>query len=917
MNNIPNHSSMQIITLDFETYYDQGYSLSKMTTEEYIRDDRFEVIGVSVKLNGDKTEWFSGTKEETGKWLQQFPWGESMLIAHNTLFDAAIFSWHFDIKPKALADTLSMARAIHGVEVGGSLAKLVEHYGLGVKGTEVIKALGKRRLDFTPEELHAYGQYCINDTNLTYALFGELVQGYPKKELRLIDLTLRMFTEPVLELDAFLLEKHLSEVRARKEALLAKLGGDPAEVKKNIMSNPKFAQMLLDRGVEPPMKISPTTGRETFAFSKTDEGLKELLEHEDVEVQTMVAVRLGVKSTIEETRTERFLGIADRGSLPIPLKYYAAHTGRWGGMDKVNMQNLPSRGENANTLKRAILAPPGHVIIDCDSSQIEARMLAWMAKQDDLVEVFEKNNEEVANGVPKDEMRYDPYKIMASIIYRKEMLSVTSHERFIGKTVILGCFGPDTRVLTNNGWKRIVDVQSTDMVWDGEEWVIHKGVIPQGEKEVITAQGVSATSDHEILTEHGWRVWSEVATNPTLFQSAISKGRLPWSGGNVTLNELVGLQDGTPSFDASVGGVDWLTGTTSKQSGLLDAIHVQKGPAVKRRKSIGVTRTLCRLMNTALDYLTGYQAALVGAITRRLGYIPATGGGVFLYTTHGALIERRFCSTSFRYRDGKTQVKNSIESTITKDTNRETLNSLPAKKTYKTGEPYKKCKERLMTYDIAFSGPRNRFTIATNVGPVIVHNCGYGLGHKKFHMFMKAANVKMSLDEARHIIDTYRFTYPMIPRLWEEGDRFLAAIIDGQTAPYGREGVVKLAFGMVHTPIGIPLKYHQLRRHTKPNGQPEFIYTSRTGVTSIWGGKLTENLIQHLARAVVGEQMLKISKKYRVVLTVHDAIACIAREEEAEEARKYVEECMRWVPEWAPGLPLNCESGMGVNYGEC
>lgn len=392
---------MNVITADFETYYDQVYSLSKMTTEEYIRDDRFEVIGVSVKLNGDKTEWFSGTKEETGKWLQRFPWGESMLIAHNTLFDAAILSWHFDIKPKALADTLSMARAIHGVEVGGSLAKLVEHYGLGVKGTEVIKALGKRRLDFTPEELHAYGQYCINDTNLTYALFGELVQGYPKKELRLIDLTLRMFTEPVLELDAFLLEKHLSEVRARKEALLAKLGGDPAEVKKNIMSNPKFAQMLLDRGVEPPMKISPTTGRETFAFSKTDEGLKELLEHEDVEVQTMVAVRLGVKSTIEETRTERFLSIADRGSLPIPLKYYAAHTGRWGG-----------------------------------------------------------------------------------------------------------CLVADTEVIvynTQNGVerKKIVDVLLDDLVWDGESFVEHEGVVFSGYSEVIEWDGITGTEDHVVFTDAG------------------------------------------------------------------------------------------------------------------------------------------------------------------------------------------------------------------------------------------------------------------------------------------------------------------------------------------------------------------------------------------------------------------------------
>jgi hypothetical protein len=157
----------------------------------------------------------------------------------------------------------------------------------------------------------------------------------------------------------------------------------------------------------------------------------------------------------------------------------------------------------------------------------------------------------------------------------------------------------------------------------------------------------------------------------------------------------------------------------------------------------------------------------------------------------------------------------------------------------------------------------------------------------------------------------------MIPRLWDRGHTLLRAIIDNQTAPYGKEGVVKLAWGMIHTPIGLPIKYYQLRRSRKPNGNEELLYTSRTGVTSIWGGKLTENVIQHLARAVIGEQMLKIAKRYRVVLTVHDAIACIARKEEADEARAYVEECMRWVPAWATGLPLDCESGMGANYGEC
>ena len=611
---------MNILTLDFETYYDQKYSLSKISTEEYVRSDLFEAIGVSVQVNDGTPEWFTGTMQEIGNWLNRYPWHDAMLVAHNALFDATILSWRFDIHPKVIADTLSMARAKHGVEVGGSLAKLAEFYQIGVKGTEVINALGKRRLAFTPEDLARYGEYCCNDTKLTYELFTILMETFPKTEMRLINQTIKMFTEPVLELDAFLLEQHLSDIKARKEELLAKVAGDAEEAKKNIMSNPKFAQLLKEFGVEPPMKASPTTKKMTFAFAKTDEGLKELLEHPSIEVQTLVAARLGVKSTLEETRTERFLGIAQRGRLPIPLKYYAAHTSRWGGTDKINLQNLPSRGADAGKLKQAIRPPEGYVIIDSDSSQIEARMLAWMAGQDDLVEAFRKGE--------------DVYKIMASAIYRKPVEEINAGERFVGKTVVLGA--------------------------------------------------------------------------------------------------------------------------------------------------------------------------------------------------------------------------------------------------------------------------------------------GYGLGAKKFQLFMKAAKIDLDLDLASHIIDTYRNTYLKIPELWAQGDGCLRALVDNQSAAYGKEGVVNInGFLGVLTPNGIPLRYHEIRRARNAKGQDEIVYTSRTGITGIWGGKFTENLIQHLARCVIGEQLLRVAKRYRVVLTVHDAIACIAPEAEAFEAQAYVEECMRWVPAWAEGLPLNCESGVGKNYGEC
>lgn len=322
---------MHLLTLDFETYYDREYSLSKITTEEYIRDSRFEVIGVSVKVNDGAAEWFSGDHKEVERFLQKFEWASSMVLAHNAMFDGAILSWVFNIYPRMLADTLSMARPIHGTTVGGSLSKLVQHYGLGAKGTEVVNALGKRRLDFTPQELHQYGQYCINDTELTYKLFEVLVQGFPKDELKLIDLTLKMFTEPVLELDQLKLEQHLLDVRAQKSALLEKLGGDAEEAKKKLMSNDKFALMLEALGVEPPSKISPSTLKPTFAFAKTDPGMKALLEHPNPKVQALIAARVGVKTTLEETRTQRFIDIANRGKLPVPLAYCAAHTHRWGG----------------------------------------------------------------------------------------------------------------------------------------------------------------------------------------------------------------------------------------------------------------------------------------------------------------------------------------------------------------------------------------------------------------------------------------------------------------------------------------------------------------------------------------------------------------------------------------------------------
>lgn len=607
---------MKVFCIDFETYYSQTYSLTKLTTEEYIRSKEFQTIGVAVQEDGGKPQWFSGTQVQTKQWLEQFDFPSNLVVAHNAMFDMAILSWRYSIRPKAIVDTLSMARAIHGTEVGGSLAKLAEHYELGVKGTEVLNALGKYRIDFNDTDLLKYGEYCKNDVVLTMELFKRLSVGFPAVEFRLIDLTIRMFTEPSLVLDRDLLVGHLGTVILGKQKLMDEIVGD----KKDLMSNDKFAGLLSDFGVVAPRKISPTTGKEVFALAKTDEGFKELLEHPNPMVQALASARLGVKSTIEETRTQRFIGIADRGLLPIPLRYYAAHTGRWGGDDKINLQNLPRN----SSLKEAICAPEGYLMIDSDSSQIEARTLAWLAEQNDLVDAFERGE--------------DVYRIMAASIYNKDITEISKDERFVGKTTILGC--------------------------------------------------------------------------------------------------------------------------------------------------------------------------------------------------------------------------------------------------------------------------------------------GYGMGATKFKTQLNTFDVEASEEEAQRIIKVYRETYQWIPQLWNQANKALDAMMADQNAQLGRTGalVVEGKNG-IRLPNGLYVKYPNLRKITNEEGKSELVYDTRKGKAiipnRIYGGKVIENVCQALARIIIGEQMLQVAKKYKVVMTVHDAIACIVPEAEARTAQEYVEMCMKMRPKWAQDLPLNCESGIGVTYGEC
>jgi len=411
---------MDLVTIDFETYYDKEYSLTKMTTEEYIRSPKFEVIGLGIKVGDQSPIWCDRNKAD--RVLRGIDFSDKAILCHNTLFDGAILSWKYDVRPRMWFDTVSMARALHAVQSGASLEHLAAYYKIGTKGTAIKDALGKRLEDFDTGELVRFIAYCLNDVDLCYKLFNIMKRRFTPNELILIDRSIRMYTEPVIDLDTKMLADYLVEVQNSKSGLVQALGWTctEEEAMKRLRSNEQFAELLTALEVEVPMKVSRTTGKQTYAFSKTDRAFLKLQEHDDPAVVAIVEARLGVKTSIEQTRTQRLLSVAQRGTLPVMLRYYAAHTGRFGGGDKMNLQNLKRGG----TLRKALRAPKGKVFVACDSSQIEARVVAWLAGQKDLLEAFRQGR--------------DVYSEFATDVYGKKITKADKVERFCGKTCILG-----------------------------------------------------------------------------------------------------------------------------------------------------------------------------------------------------------------------------------------------------------------------------------------------------------------------------------------------------------------------------------------------------------------------------------------------------------------------------------------------
>ena len=414
----------KILVIDFETRWDsKEYTLSKMTTEQYVRDERFKAFGLCYKTLDVEEDITWVSHDDIQNWVDSVDWSRTAVLAHNAQFDISILSWVYGAKPVFIFDSLSMARALRGVEAGNSLMKLAEIYQLPPKGNAVHSTNGMTELPYEVEQELA--EYCKHDVSLCEKIFENLMLevegGFPIKELKLIDMTLKMFTNPVLELDEEMLREAIADERTKREALLERIGIEET----SLASNDQFADVLRTVGAVPPKKISKTTGKEAYAFAKNDALFQALLNSDNEDVALLCEARLKVKSTLERTRAQRFVDISERGTLPVPLNYYGAHTGRWSASkgSGLNLQNL----KRGSFLRKSIQAPDGYTLVVCDLSQIEPRVLAYLSDYKPLLEIF-------ASG-------QDAYAAFGAQMFGIPGLNKNDHPdlRQSAKSALLGC----------------------------------------------------------------------------------------------------------------------------------------------------------------------------------------------------------------------------------------------------------------------------------------------------------------------------------------------------------------------------------------------------------------------------------------------------------------------------------------------
>lgn len=786
----------QPIVIDFETYYDREYSLSKITTEKYIRCDKFECIGVAVKVGNNPTYFYP---REQGipfiKNIIENTYPNSPVVFQNAMFDAGILAFRYGLHPNFVVDTMVMAKlsGFDRVAGGTSLAKmsaLMEKLGIytSVKGTAVHDMLGVHADDMTQAQWKSYGDYCKLDVDLTYALYMYLIDKVPTSELIMADITTKMWSQPKIDVDVPLLEAYADKLESDKATLLERIRSDLGfatndQLLSSLRSSAKFCEVLRKLGVEPPTKWSEKQNKYIPAVSKTDMEFLELLEHPNELVRLVVETKLGTMSSMEQTRTATFLDVASRGLMPVPLRYASAHTGRYGGC----------------------LTPETKVCLKS-----------------------------------KNPFDRSPY------------------------------------------YANIIDATPDTLIWNGEEFVEHDGVICNGVREVINYDGLCGTRGHRVFTKDGL-VSLEYARDNGL---SIIDCPLP---STTTIHPIAGTRppmqyaDGAvvPVYDILNAGKDHKYMANGKLVHNSDSLNFQN---LSKRTKEPVLR---RSMRALQDHI--WVAADSSQIEARL---------LAMVANQTDLVDT-FVSGRDVYIEMATKI-------------------------------YGKSYDEI--YEVSKRNPTKEGKAMRNMGKACILGMGYSMSANKFSLTNQQQGVDIPLEEAQNLVRIYRSSYAKIPEFWRTCEQALEVmymggrmtfggpnndlfVADGSTTFHG------VRIPSIRLPNGQYIFYQNLRKETKDDGRIGFVYDQFKGRSwlpkFVFGGSLTENLVQALAFVILKWQAIEIAKKgISINLNVHDEWASVVPRQLAPHACKVYFNSMKSVPDYVPQGLLDCELDIGVNYAD-
>lgn len=807
---------MNYLTLDFETYYDKEYSLSKkgMTTQAYIMSPKFEVLMASVKWGEGETQVVEAP--DLPAFFASVDWAQTAVVNHNSVFDLSILWWRYGYRPALAIDTMSMAQCL-GVPLltgSASLAKCVQllqeaGYELPSKGGEVVNALGKHRKDFTPAQWEAYKQYCKTDADITWFLFKVLKQYVSDDELAYQDIILRCYTEPRLKVHVPTVEYELARCRAYKTEQLAQvceqLGCTQDNLAGVLRSNDKFAALLkamggiteaeMEQGAQGsfiiPTKVSATTGKVTWAFGKTDLGFKELCENELPFVQALCQARLAAKSSIDETRCEKFLDYASYGFLPMGYKIGGAHTNRMSG---------------------------------------------------------------------------------------------GSAGCFVGETMIVVL--PLGAADTEWEYRMIKDVMPTDLIWDGSEWCAHDGVVCHGVKRVYNWDGLTATKNHECFVGYD-RDRTERFEWFRVNRYSLTPAILPTGGVCEVLPESnICYADGVKAMVYDILNVGDKHCYVANGKLVHNSANMQNLPSGRREGQSDLLRR--SIIANDGQVIVNYDASQIEA--RTLAYVASQTDVLGVFASKGDVY------------------------------------SYMAASLY--GVSYETLRANRKSDDSAVAAEANK---QRQFGKTVVLSCGYGQGAAGFQRYaLINAGLNLTMDEAKHAVNTYRKANSFITAFWKTCDQALQVMVDGGQMYFGgQDGKMFFADGKrfllgrhvpgIRMPNVLWLNYPNLHVDMS-SGKPQFVYdkvgyTGKPLKSKAYGGLICENIVQSLAFAIMKQQALWIAKYYPIVMNTHDEWCVVVPRDQAETAAEYMARCMRTAPDYVAGLPLDTEGGWAQSYG--